>query len=147
MRPLLIDEKARAAIKVLKENAEKNILTVRDILDMWEGRQSVWGDRPGNSINLLVGYKVVFGMEQQKIGLCRHLSVSVNSGNRIPSSHAMEVLLKEFGFTNTLKDCLLRIEPNDAFYAIECVDPVAHEKVLNNMHRIKHLPKNNSSPN
>jgi len=22
------------------------------------------------------------------------------------------------------------IEPNDAFYAIECVDPVAHEKTL-----------------
>jgi len=63
--------------------------------DYWivEGRQSVWGDRPGNSINLLVVIKWSW-YGTTKIGCVGNLSVSVNSGNRIPKFSCYGVLLK-----------------------------------------------------
>lgn len=139
MRPLFIDDAAKAAIQALKEHAEKNVLSIDDLLDMVDGKKPKWGDLPGSFILLLVGYRVVFSMEQQKIGLCRQLSISVNTSNRIPSMDAVQMIMNEFGFEHPLEKCILRVVDNDAIYVLECVDTDVHDNIVNGKGKIGFL--------
>lgn len=51
-------------------------------------------------------FVVTFTIETgQKVGTCRHLSVSIDREGRIPSSDAAWMIAQELGFTGTLLAC------------------------------------------
>jgi hypothetical protein len=64
------------------------------------------GDYPNHSMKISQGYRVVFSIEEQPVGWCKHLSVSVDAVGRLPCQEAVELIMKEFGMGNDIHDCL-----------------------------------------
>jgi hypothetical protein len=52
------------------------------------------------------GYRVVFSIEEQPIGWCRHLSVSVDKKGKYPTPQAVELIMQEFGMGNDIDNSL-----------------------------------------
>jgi len=52
------------------------------------------------------GFRVVFSIEEQPIGWCRHLSISMMDRNKYPHPNVMEELMEAFGMGRSLDHCL-----------------------------------------
>jgi hypothetical protein len=130
MRPLLIDQKVQEEIKKVIDHASKNVFSIAELQRIAVGELPCAGDRDGFVVLIPIGFRAVFNMSNQPAGLMRELSVSVNSGNRVPSPEAMELLLTEFGFIHPLTECIVRKIPNSAIFVAELVDPDAHAKSM-----------------
>jgi len=63
------------------------------------------GDNPEHVVHLHDGYRVVFSYEEQPVGLCAHMSISIESGHA-PHPAAVETIMEEFGMGKNLRDCL-----------------------------------------
>lgn len=107
MRALLIDDVVKSNLRRLVEHAEKNVFTIDDLLNIKNGAEPPPGDREGFSCNIPIGFRVVFSIERQPIGMVRHLSVSVDSEKSLPHPHAVIEIMRELGFENLLEDCVL----------------------------------------
>jgi hypothetical protein len=108
MRVLLIDKEK---IAVVIKNAEKNKFSKPLMYERLNGGGICPGDNKSFYCELIDGFKCVFSIEEQSFGWCRHLSVSVNSPDKLPSIPAVELLMQEFGFKEkSLKDCRVWIE-------------------------------------
>jgi hypothetical protein len=106
LRPLVIDDIAKAKIKAVVDMAEVHRLSVKDIFDIMGGRRNPPGDDPGFVCVLDFGYRCVYTIEQQAAhGWCRHLSVSV-MGGPAPNPAAVFMLMGEFGFVGGFDDML-----------------------------------------
>jgi hypothetical protein len=116
-RVLAIGEKERAAIKAAIERAAKRPITkemlaafhVKDAgahltLEMRKQQFGAdWDKRPKSEfVNLPVGYLAAISFEEQPIGLCRHLSISVDKPGALPNPAAVEMIMKEFGCDHLL---------------------------------------------
>jgi hypothetical protein len=99
MRMLVIDEAAKAEIARVVAYAWANVVTRRKLLAAMEGMEPPVGDEAGYVCLLCDGYRVVFSIENQPAGICRHLSVSIpGTGGAWPSQDAVVVISAEFGF-------------------------------------------------
>ena len=107
--PLIIDEKARQAIRKLILHAERHIFTMLDLVDIKKGNTACAGDRKGFTCHLNIGYTVVYSLEQQK-KLVRHISISVEEEHRLPGLETVGIIIGLFGFTRPLEECLVRLE-------------------------------------
>lgn len=110
IRPLVIDEDAKTSIKKVKAYAENNPYTVSRLKLIGEGKMQPPGDDPNYGCNINFGYKCVYTLDQgtdrdngEPIWV-RHLSVSVEETNKWPNEHAVDLLMKEFGFRQTVTD-------------------------------------------
>jgi hypothetical protein len=56
------------------------------------------------TIDIPDGFRVTYTEEQQPMGLCRHISVSVADTDRVPNPVAIQMLLSLFGFERLLGD-------------------------------------------
>ena len=97
MRALIIDENAKNQIRKLIEYAEHKPVSLQDMQDTLSGKKKPIGDNLMHVLHLFQGYRVVYSEENQPMGLCRHLSISVE-GDKYPHPVACEEILKEFGF-------------------------------------------------
>lgn len=98
MRALYIDDQVEAAAEKVKAYAIEHRETLRQIAE----RMSVNAPGPLNDPNhiLLVpaGYKVVYSIEQQPVGWCQHISISVDRRGAWPhENHVSIILEKLFG--------------------------------------------------
>lgn len=109
-RALIIGAAQKDKIKNLVDYAEKNIFSMDDLLDTVNKEMESAGDMDGFSIDLPVGFKVVYSIEQQPAGKVRHLSVSVDTPGRCPSPESIQVIMDEIGFKNTLLKCKVGME-------------------------------------
>jgi hypothetical protein len=57
-----------------------------------------------NKVNFPTMEKMMSG-EVDPVG-CRHLSVSVGARHKLPNIPAVELIMKEFGFSGDIHDCL-----------------------------------------
>lgn len=105
MRPLIIDDTARANIARVVAYADQHRFTLIDIMHLMGHPEKAPGHTPGFVVVVPVGFRCVFTLEQQPPGMMRHLSVSVMEKERAPNPVALDVLLPLFGFTGKLKDC------------------------------------------
>lgn len=113
MRALLLGEAEKKQIADLVKLAHENPLTPAFIGKLSEGFDP---DDPASRSNLQWvipieftidipdGFRVTYTEEQQPMGLCRHLSVSVSGTDRIPNPVAIQMLLSLFGFERPLGD-------------------------------------------
>jgi len=106
MRALVIDEKAKEKIRNLIKFAESHPYSIEHLKKVISGDRPPAGDYPEHVITLHEGYKVVFSIEEQPIGLCKHLSVSVNTEGMTPRPEAVELIMDEFGMGNNIHDCI-----------------------------------------
>jgi hypothetical protein len=90
MRPLIIDEEARAKVAAVEEFAYSN---------WYRPGQSelVPGDDPRHTVQLST-YRCVFSYTKMPSGLFRHLSISVPS-EKYPNPFAVYAIADLFGFT------------------------------------------------
>lgn len=112
-RALIIGETEKAAIKTAIERAATHPITLEMLkalqvetegahLTLEMRRQQQGPDfekkRPrSESVNLPIGYRAAISFEEQPVGMCRHLSVSVDKPGALPSPEAFDMIAKEFG--------------------------------------------------
>jgi hypothetical protein len=108
MRPLIINADIRSAIRSLRERAAARPITLeqgrklaiqpKDEFHIKHDERN--GERPASEfLNLPFGYRIAYSVEQQPIGFCGHLSISVDRPGRVPHPAAVEMLAAEFGMT------------------------------------------------
>lgn len=113
MRILQIDQRGKEAIQRLKTYAEGHKVDLESIKRMASGTQSPVGNDTNYSCYLHDGYRIVFSIEQQSSGWYRHISISVDDPQKVPSVPSTEMIMNEFGFKGTVNDCdSLWIEPD-----------------------------------
>jgi len=103
LRPLVITEAERASIRRVVEHAERNVVSRKRLEDMIAGRASAPGDTSEFTCVIPVGYRCVYSIEEQPMGVCRHLSISVLGEGVAPSEAAVDMLAAEFGFRGGVK--------------------------------------------
>lgn len=125
MRPLILDEKAKVEIARVKKNAEDNRMDHAEMQRRVAAGGPVVGDDPRFFCNLMMGFKVVFTMEQQpQLGWCYHMSVSVDAEDKLPHQVSVQMLLQEFGINKPLGECYVFIEREIVPNAVNVVVPV-----------------------
>jgi len=111
-RALVIREQERAAIKAAIERAAEHPITlamlealqIKDAgahltLEMRKKQFGAdWDKRPKSEfVDLPVGFRAAISFEEQPVGLCRHLSISVDKPGALPNPAAVGMIAKEFG--------------------------------------------------
>jgi hypothetical protein len=79
LRGLVMNEEVRAAIRRVVSYAEANRVTRARLLAMMELEEAPVGDAAAHCVEVPDGYRCVFSIEEQPVGWCRHLSVSVRA--------------------------------------------------------------------
>jgi len=123
--PLIIDTAVRERIAAVKQHASWNIFTRDELKKMIET-----GYAPGSEgefvVMIHVGFKVVYSQEEHPIGLCHHLSVSLNAAHRAPSIPAVEMIMEEFGFARPLKDCVVWLDQGVIVNVVAPINSESH---------------------
>lgn len=102
MRPLLIDNEAKAKIECVMKYAEMNPFSMDEMLDIYNKELSPAGDMDGFAVNLYRGFKVVYSIEKQPSGKFKHISISVDKEGKLPSIESAQLIISEFGFTGNI---------------------------------------------
>jgi hypothetical protein len=110
MRPLLIGriERAQIARAIRKASAKPLSLEAITAVPGFEGDKAHYKleDRKGTpsrddciTVNVLLprGYRVALTFEEQPLGLCKHLSISVDALGDLPNPHAVAWICHEYG--------------------------------------------------
>jgi hypothetical protein len=106
MRILQINDDTLVDIKKVKEYAERNIVSIDTIKAAVEcPMESIpVGDNPEHVVHIHDGFRVVYSIEEQPIGLIAHLSISVEALGKYPNEVAVNMILKEFGMDEVTSD-------------------------------------------
>lgn len=103
MRVLSIGQAEKKVIGQLVAYAESHRIGIHRLFAIMRGSERPPGDDGNFVCHLPHGFRCCFTIEQQAIGWCRHLSVSV-SGDKYPNENAVAFLAKEFGFKHTMSE-------------------------------------------
>ncbi len=109
MRPLVIDTDTKERIAALKLHASKNVVSLAEMKKLIE-TGNVLGDDQSNAINLNFGYRVVYTLEEHPMGLCHHISISVDTPGKLPNEHAVQAIMDEFGFPLKVQECFVALD-------------------------------------
>lgn len=111
MRMLVVGEKEKKAIAELRELAKAERLSREHLEKYSQGfdpndpktrKEGFLPIAMKYTICLPDGFTVTYTEEDQPIGMCRHLSVSVDADGKLPNPSAIEYLLYSFGFEHKL---------------------------------------------
>jgi len=105
MRVLILDDDAKKSIKKLMDYAHSHVLSLPMMQKTMTIELAPVGDIPDHVLYLHEGYRVVFSIETQSVGICKHLSISVRSNATHPHPAAVEQIMQEFGM-GTIKEAL-----------------------------------------
>jgi hypothetical protein len=98
MRLLLIGLEEKNEINKVIDFAKKHPITQQQLTT------TIVGDIPDYVCSITEGFRIVFSFEHQPVGWCRHISISVSDPNKLPSILAVEMIIKEFGFSDNISD-------------------------------------------
>lgn len=131
LRPLVLDDDARAKIRTLREAAEAAPMVMAEVaqrLQTPEGQEAHMLDMAGRTIVLGFGTTVTFSTEDHDGRMFRHLSMAVAESGKLPNPEAVRFIIPEFGFVGVMeRDCHIYIEDMpDGHHAINVVQPLDH---------------------
>jgi hypothetical protein len=106
LRVLEINNDTKKEIKKVITYAENNICDEAQIKLIASKDIPPVGDNPDHLVHIHDGYRVIYSIEKQPIGLCHHISISVESGDKYPNPEAVKMILKEFGMNEKLEESL-----------------------------------------
>jgi hypothetical protein len=109
-RVLIFDTPTKQRIDYVIDYARMHPLTMDDMLDIINKQRSPPGNDPNHVVHISFGYRCVFSMEQQNPGLCKRLSISVDTPGKLPNPGVTEEIMKEFGIEKPLDECFLGFE-------------------------------------
>jgi hypothetical protein len=95
---LIIGPSEKQLIKLLVEKAIENEFSMDHMLDAHNGHKVPMPHELGLEIEIPQGYRIAYSHEWQPKGVSRHISVSVDAKNKVPSLEAFDMILGEFGF-------------------------------------------------
>jgi hypothetical protein len=95
MSVLALTPEVKARCAAIVAYAREHIIT--------DGAAPPVGDNPEHVVEIPFGFRAVFSYELQHGILCRHLSISVDKKDRLPSEHAVHLIAGLFGFTNGME--------------------------------------------
>ena len=98
VRPLLLGQEQKEEIAALMKRADERQFTLADLRKIVEGALAPAGDDPAFVCVVPTGYRCVYTVENQTVGLVRHLSVSVMGEGKAPHLSAVLMLMEAFGF-------------------------------------------------
>ncbi len=107
---VVIGDEERKAIKKLIKHAEENITSLEMVKKTITGDIPPVGDDKNFVIHIPEGMTVVYSIEEHERGTMKHISLSVNIKDRVPSPEAVKMILKEFNFINALEKCYVKKE-------------------------------------
>jgi hypothetical protein len=113
MRALVIDGKSKEDIQNCIKYAENHRYPRSFLVARMNGKASTPGDNNSHNCYLHDGFKVVFSIEEQPFGWAKHLSVSIDDPEKMPSVEAVKLIMSEFGIKSTLDEC-------EAIYIEDC---------------------------
>jgi len=105
LRALTIGKKEKKAIKDVLRYSANNKMTHSDLMRICEGVKDPAGTNPKHICTFPGGFRVVFCIEEQLIGWCNHMSVSIDEPGELPSVPEVEVIMNEFGMWGTSLNC------------------------------------------
>lgn len=127
-RPLVLDETARARIKAVVEYAKAHPVDLRQLVRTLGNETLAVGSDAQHVCEIDFGYRCVFSIEEQPppVGLCRHLSISVNEKGKGPALAAVDALAREFGFkgSETAVGRVWREDLEDGYAALNLVQQI-----------------------
>jgi len=142
---VIIDDVVREKIKSIIEHAKANITSYEDLKKVAKGEANPVGDYEDFTVLIPDGIKAVFSYEEQPkpVGLCKHLSVSVNLPGRVPNPAAVIMVMKEFDFKNNLDNCIVFNENfgDGTLTAVNVVEPMDGVWEEDFLKRLKDLKK------
>ena len=99
IRPLLIDEATRKRIAEVIDFAGHNLYTEAEMLQLVsnQDKDKIPGNVDGYGCFIPTGFRCVFTIEKHPIGWCKHLSISVDTKDKLPAMEATVSIAKEFG--------------------------------------------------
>lgn len=103
-RPLVFTDVIRKDIARVIEAAKAKPYDLGKVLRIMKRPQEAPRHNPDFVTNIPFGFRCVFTHEQQPIGWCRHLSVSIGAKRRLPHPVAIEEIMKAFGFKRGLEE-------------------------------------------
>lgn len=106
-RPLIIGPDEKKNIKAVIDYANKHPYTIKLLQKIMEGKLQPPGDDKNHVAHIPFGYRCVYSIELQKVGIFRHLSISVDADGKWPNEYAVKAIAKEFGFRGDLSDWIL----------------------------------------
>lgn len=126
IRPLILNGQSLALIAQVRAYAEANRISLAHVRRTLDNPTLAAGSNPRHNCVVPVDYFCTFSIEEQPIGWCRHLSVSVPEKGRGPNEHALELLMKAFGMYGSARDACLWLEDleDEGFAAINVVQPL-----------------------
>jgi hypothetical protein len=100
MRPLVINEEVRAHVARIKEYAGEHAMNIFELFRM-VGEKKAVGDDLNLRIVIPFGYRVIYSQEQQSVGLCDHISISVDLEEKpekpvLPNAYAVAEICQLF---------------------------------------------------
>lgn len=122
MRALLIDENSKKTVEGVVEYAEQNRYSRPYMAALMNGAPAP-GDDLRHCCYFFDGFKAVFTIEEQPMGWCRHLSISVAAIDKMPSIEAVKMIMREFGIVAQLEDCCVYVEDSSP-KAINIISPI-----------------------
>lgn len=91
------------ALVALRARAEASPTPLAVLTSLGEGEPAPGGMNPTFTVKIPTNLTVTFTHEVQPIGLCRHVSMSVNLNGRVPHPTAVAMVLPFLGFTQSAK--------------------------------------------
>jgi len=130
--PLMIGPGERAALKALRERANRRPVDARTLaarLATPDGKAAHREQMTSQSARIPLAYLVTFRIETgHPKGTFRHMSISVQREGRVPSREGVWLVAQALGFTGTLDDCVTYLENleghGDAVNVLQLVTPV-----------------------
>jgi len=127
-RKLFVDSAAEREVERVIKYAENNIVSYSMLEAMVAGQVSPVGDKRGHVCVIPREYRIVYSIEEQAIGLCRHLSVSLAQSKYIPDQDALNKIIKLFGFDGEIEDCYVWVEELRHVNAVNIVQPLKWDR-------------------
>lgn len=109
MAILILDDRAKERIEKIIDYAHRHPLSMDDMLDIMNKAQEPPGNNPEH-VTIIGNVKCVYSEEQQNVGLCKHLSISVNNPGSLPNPEIVKQILLLFNIHTKLEECMVDLE-------------------------------------
>lgn len=127
MQSLILGPLEKAKITALREKAAFSPIPESEMQERAaayaEGRQISGFNE--YSIELPVGFRLTFTIEQHRPGPMRHMSMSSSRPGSTPHPEMVKMVMSELGYINPLERCIVTEEPTDiGSIAINVIEPL-----------------------
>jgi len=104
MRLLQINDETNEDIAKVVKYANEHKFTIDQMKLLMAGDIEPPGDNPDYMLYINNGYRVVYSLEEQPIGWCHHISISVDKEKKYPHGIATQMIMGAFGMDGNLKN-------------------------------------------